>query len=231
MEYGNKEILKPNEKILNIWIGPGLPCTTNPNINKATTSVKQLYNMVKNNYPLLSSTLQSNPNRSIQKTIQPAITEQNQILDHKINHMISSNVNISERPTFQPLVKKVNSSNTLYTSMQTREKKQVIKQPRKREYNNVPLMGIFTNVKDVPRAGNNIQSRVIPGNKPRPQKPAVPQLPKAKALYDYIPQDHDEIRLKEGDIVEILKEHEGGWWYGRLTGKTGLFPSNYVVKI
>ncbi|KAK1124066.1 hypothetical protein K0M31_007090 [Melipona bicolor] len=287
MEYGNKEILKPSGKILNIWIGPGLPCTTNPNINKATTSVKQQYNMVKNSYPLLSSTLQSNPNRSIQKTIQPAITEQNQILDHKINYMVSSNVNISEKPTFQPLVKKVNSSNTLYTSTQTREKKQVTKQPRKRENNSVPLMGMFTNVKDVPRGlikfppppseppppqtpisysgfklppinssnpinnknvskyhkemqtvtgqivnkSENNKSRVIPGNKPRPQKPAVPQLPKAKALYDYNPQDHDEIGLKEGDIVEILKEHEGGWWYGRLTGKTGLFPSNYVVKI
>lgn len=52
------------------------------------------------------------------------------------------------------------------------------------------------------------KSRVIPGNKPRPQKPAVPQLPKAKALYDYNPQDHDEIKLKEGDIVEILKERK-----------------------
>ncbi|CAD1472627.1 unnamed protein product [Heterotrigona itama] len=28
MEYGNKEILKPSGKILNVWIGPGLPCTT-----------------------------------------------------------------------------------------------------------------------------------------------------------------------------------------------------------
>jgi len=24
---------------------------------------------------------------------------------------------------------------------------------------------------------------------------------------------------------------EGGWWHGRLKGKTGLFPSNYVEKI
>ena len=52
------------------------------------------------------------------------------------------------------------------------------------------------------------KSRVIPSNKPRPQKPAVPQLPKAKALYDYNPQDHDEIGFKEGDIVEILKERK-----------------------
>lgn len=24
---------------------------------------------------------------------------------------------------------------------------------------------------------------------------------------------------------------EGGWWHGRLKGKAGLFPSNYVEKI
>lgn len=28
MEYRNKEILKTSGKILNVWIGPGLPCTT-----------------------------------------------------------------------------------------------------------------------------------------------------------------------------------------------------------
>lgn len=41
-----------------------------------------------------------------------------------------------------------------------------------------------------------------------PQKPAPPRLPKVKALYDYEPQDLDELGLKEGDIVEVLKERE-----------------------
>ena len=31
--------------------------------------------------------------------------------------------------------------------------------------------------------------------------------------------------------LKYLLSDEGGWWYGRLAGKTGLFPSNYVVKI
>ncbi|OXU30861.1 hypothetical protein TSAR_001331, partial [Trichomalopsis sarcophagae] len=65
----------------------------------------------------------------------------------------------------------------------------------------------------------------------KPRKPQLPSLPKVKALYDYNPQDLDELELKEGEIVEVLKEHEGGWWLGRLKGKTGLFPSNYVEKI
>ncbi|XP_011162466.1 unconventional myosin-Ie isoform X1 [Solenopsis invicta] len=71
----------------------------------------------------------------------------------------------------------------------------------------------------------------VANKKMPPQKPAPPSLPKVKSLYDYEPQDLDELGLKEGDIVEVLKEHEGGWWHGRLKGKTGLFPSNYVEKI
>ncbi|XP_011149340.1 unconventional myosin-Ie [Harpegnathos saltator] len=71
----------------------------------------------------------------------------------------------------------------------------------------------------------------IANKKIPPKKPIPPSLPKVKALYDYEPQDLDELGLKEGDIVEVLKEHEGGWWHGRLKGKTGLFPSNYVERL
>jgi len=41
-----------------------------------------------------------------------------------------------------------------------------------------------------------------------PQKPAPPTLPKVRALYDYEPQDLDELGLKEGDVIEVLKERE-----------------------
>ena len=34
-----------------------------------------------------------------------------------------------------------------------------------------------------------------------------------------------------GDIVEIVEESNADWWVGRLNGKQGLFPSNYVEKI
>lgn len=48
-----------------------------------------------------------------------------------------------------------------------------------------------------------VANRKIP-----PQKPKPPSLPKVKALYDYEPQDLDELGLKEGDIVEVLKERK-----------------------
>ncbi|KAL0134329.1 hypothetical protein PUN28_001256 [Cardiocondyla obscurior] len=89
----------------------------------------------------------------------------------------------------------------------------------------------MNNVVDCGRRQENNDAYTVTNKKVPPQKPAPPKLPKVKALYDYEPQDLDELGLKEGDIVEVLKEHEGGWWHGRLKGKTGLFPSNYVEKI
>lgn len=39
-------------------------------------------------------------------------------------------------------------------------------------------------------------------------KPPTPSLPKVKALYDYSPQDLDELGFKEGTIIEVLRERE-----------------------
>ena len=57
------------------------------------------------------------------------------------------------------------------------------------------------------RKADNV-AYAVANRKVPPQKPPPPSLPKVKALYDYEPQDLDELRLKEGDIVEVLKERE-----------------------
>lgn len=31
-----------------------------------------------------------------------------------------------------------------------------------------------------------------------------------------------------GDVIEFLGEVEEGWWRGQLSGKIGVFPSNFV---
>lgn len=56
-------------------------------------------------------------------------------------------------------------------------------------------------------------------------------MPKCKTLFAYDAADTDELCFNAGDIVEVLKEDDSGWWLGRLRGKEGLFPSNYVQKI
>ncbi|XP_031849550.1 uncharacterized protein LOC116434822 isoform X2 [Nomia melanderi] len=50
-----------------------------------------------------------------------------------------------------------------------------------------------------------------------------------KVLFDYEPCNKDELTLIPGDSIEFLGEEEKGWWRGRLKGKTGVFPSNFVT--
>ncbi|XP_034755697.1 CD2-associated protein isoform X2 [Etheostoma cragini] len=67
-----------------------------------------------------------------------------------------------------------------------------------------------------------------------PQPPAAAKKPKkrqCKALFDYQPQNEDELELKAGDIIDITEEVEEGWWNGNLNGKSGLFPSNFVKEL
>ncbi|GAB1605485.1 SH3 domain-containing kinase-binding protein 1-like isoform X1 [Argonauta hians] len=50
----------------------------------------------------------------------------------------------------------------------------------------------------------------------------------AKVQFDYIPEAEDELELHIGDILEVFREVEEGWWEGQLHGKVGMFPSNFV---
>lgn len=50
----------------------------------------------------------------------------------------------------------------------------------------------------------------------------------ARAQFDYVTDEDDEISFKEGDIVKILKIEGHGWWTGEFNGKVGIFPGNFV---
>uniref|UniRef100_A0AC34FYF8 SH3 domain-containing protein n=1 Tax=Panagrolaimus sp. ES5 TaxID=591445 RepID=A0AC34FYF8_9BILA len=54
----------------------------------------------------------------------------------------------------------------------------------------------------------------------------------AKALYDYIPIEGDEIELKKGELLEVLSGPDHlGWCMGRKNNETGLFPASYVTPV
>ncbi|XP_038069091.1 growth factor receptor-bound protein 2-like [Patiria miniata] len=65
----------------------------------------------------------------------------------------------------------------------------------------------------------------------KPMKPAVEQKPRVKAMYDFEPQDNNELELRAGDVVEVLDKSDRDWWFGKLRTKTGLFPSTYVQEL
>uniref|UniRef100_A0A8C6D6B4 SH3 domain containing 21 n=1 Tax=Moschus moschiferus TaxID=68415 RepID=A0A8C6D6B4_MOSMO len=49
-----------------------------------------------------------------------------------------------------------------------------------------------------------------------------------KANFSYTPEQADELQLQAGEIVEVIKEIEDGWWLGKKNGQLGAFPSNFV---
>ncbi|XP_052460437.1 rho guanine nucleotide exchange factor 7 isoform X1 [Carassius gibelio] len=52
-----------------------------------------------------------------------------------------------------------------------------------------------------------------------------------KARFNFQQTNEDELSFNKGDIIQVMRQEEGGWWEGSLNGKTGWFPSNYVKEI
>ncbi|KAH8671011.1 BAR domain-containing protein [Xylariales sp. PMI_506] len=73
--------------------------------------------------------------------------------------------------------------------------------------------------------------------KPPPPKPKPSRLSGAPtgaetvtALYDYSAQAEGDLSFRAGDVITIVKRtpSENEWWIGKLNGKQGQFPGNYV---
>ena len=76
---------------------------------------------------------------------------------------------------------------------------------------------------DLDAKANSNDSLPAPSN-PEQSSSAV----KCVASYDYDAADENELSFREGDVIELISQAPDGWWYGSLSGKQGLFPSNYV---
>ncbi|XP_072890700.1 SH3 domain-containing kinase-binding protein 1-like isoform X4 [Hemitrygon akajei] len=52
-----------------------------------------------------------------------------------------------------------------------------------------------------------------------------------EVVISYSPVRPEQLELSVGEVIEVLREVESGWWLGRKNGKTGCFPSNFVVEV
>ena len=64
-------------------------------------------------------------------------------------------------------------------------------------------------------------------------KPFSGKNPSERAIvvFPYEPENPDELKLVEGDIITILNKDvpdSEGWWEGEVSGKVGMFPNNFV---
>ncbi|XP_041045991.1 SH3 domain-containing protein 19 isoform X2 [Carcharodon carcharias] len=60
------------------------------------------------------------------------------------------------------------------------------------------------------------------------QQPSENKRGKAKALYDFVGENKDELDLKVGDMITIFESIDADWLKGELQGKEGIFPRNFV---
>ncbi|EKM60361.1 uncharacterized protein PHACADRAFT_246220 [Phanerochaete carnosa HHB-10118-sp] len=70
-----------------------------------------------------------------------------------------------------------------------------------------------------------------PPLKPKP-KAAEPEKQYVVALYDFEAQADGDLDFKTGDRIEVVERTGSAedWWTGRLRGRQGVFPGNYVQE-
>ncbi|XP_066576077.1 E3 ubiquitin-protein ligase SH3RF1 isoform X2 [Amia ocellicauda] len=59
----------------------------------------------------------------------------------------------------------------------------------------------------------------------------VPQLPCAKALYNYDGKEPGDLKFSKGDIIILRRQVDENWYHGEINGVHGFFPTNFVQII
>ncbi|XP_029419000.1 SH3 domain-containing protein 21 isoform X6 [Nannospalax galili] len=82
-------------------------------------------------------------------------------------------------------------------------------------------------VQEIPEALRGVSTPRPRCARSHPAKSRGPQR-WCKVNFDYSPKQTDELTLQTGEIMEVIKEIEDGWWLGQKNGHLGAFPSNFV---
>ena len=62
-------------------------------------------------------------------------------------------------------------------------------------------------------------------------RPLYINHPHAQTLYAYSGQYSDELSFPAGVTLTLVKRIDAEWWEGRVNGRTGLVPGNYIEVI
>uniref|UniRef100_A0A671WII8 E3 ubiquitin-protein ligase SH3RF1 n=1 Tax=Sparus aurata TaxID=8175 RepID=A0A671WII8_SPAAU len=103
-----------------------------------------------------------------------------------------------------------------------------------------PGPGVCTNGTSgaVARAhGSGTREQGTPGAQPQRAQAkstlvrGVPQLPCAKALYNYDGKEPGDLKFSKGDIIILRRQVDENWYHGEMAGVHGFFPTNFVQVI
>ncbi|XP_049910738.1 unconventional myosin-Ie isoform X2 [Epinephelus moara] len=205
---GDMPVLKPTSKSLQVSVGPGLPKNTRPT-RKSFSQVRSTASRTHQNIPsrVAPGPPVAHQNGGLKNTNHVANQRNSQ--HHNQRHSSSGNATRPFLPSNVSQLKERGSS---------------------RPQPNLDCL----KVPDQGAAGAHRPSASRPppgGGRPKPAPKPKPQVPQCKALYAYDAQDTDELSFNADDLIDIIKEDASGWWTGRLRGKQGLFPNNYVTKV
>ncbi|XP_059846968.1 unconventional myosin-If-like isoform X1 [Hypanus sabinus] len=203
---GEQVVLKPAGKTLNISIGDGLPKNSKPTKKGAPEKRGLKKHSPARSAPPAPTGQYGN---GVPRFSQGYHMKQEQMYSTPVKGMAKSG-SISEKPSLpkQGATTKARKSTNSNVNM---------------EFMRVPDEGIA----GVQRR-RSVSQRAPPAvGRPKPQ----PRTPKCRALYQYNGQDVDELSFNVNDVIDVLLEDSSGWWKGRLHGREGLFPGNYVEKI
>jgi hypothetical protein len=64
-----------------------------------------------------------------------------------------------------------------------------------------------------------------------PPPPQQIQKQYVVALFDFEGSEEADLGFQTGDKIEIISKASSEWWNGRVNGREGNFPSNYVKEI
>ncbi|NWU84683.1 MYO1E protein, partial [Onychorhynchus coronatus] len=199
---GDVALLKPSNKVLQISIGPGLPKNSRPTRRNLSQSREYFHRSQSQTYPMRAA-----PPPPVWTVC--------------VHTLFTSRSAAKWSNKSSP----VHSPSSCARKSMGHSEKPISQQPESLDFLKVPDQGA---------AGVRRQTTNRPppaGGRPKPQPKPKPQVPQCRALYAYDAQDTDELSFNANDVIEIIKEDPSGWWTGRLRGKQGLFPNNYVTKI
>nr|XP_038951149.1 sorbin and SH3 domain-containing protein 1 isoform X35 [Rattus norvegicus] len=104
-----------------------------------------------------------------------------------------------------------------------------------------PLVKTPVDYIDLPYSSSPSRSATVSPQQPQAQQRRLTpdrsqpsqDLCSYQALYSYVPQNDDELELRDGDIVDVMEKCDDGWFVGtsRRTRQFGTFPGNYVKPL
>ncbi|GFR06154.1 unconventional myosin-Ie [Trichonephila clavata] len=219
---GDQPVCKISGKILTVSIGAGLPKESRPGKRDLNLRNRNSVRPLVNHKSRSSTRIVTRRNAPPPPTSNPALQLAHALESRKIADAVNNSKNNQRTSDKMPgltkafLEKKLSSQNKVQSNGSSPQ-----------DFLKTPEAGVA----GIQRL-NTRQIKPPPGGgRPKPPAKPKPALPQCKAIYGYEAQDTDELTFAVDDIITVIKQDPSGWWLGKLKGKEGLFPSNYVEII